>query len=100
MEHGDSCEGCQKISLLALGPDFKKGSEIKSRYTLIDIAPTVARLLQFEMDPNVVVPGPGAPEGEPVNDSLVAAPGVDSVSIVYKMEPGLMKGKVMKELFR
>lgn len=100
MEHGDNCEGCQKISFLALGPDIKKGREIKTRYTLVDIAPTVARLLQFEMDPAVLVPGPDATGEELAEDSLVIAAGVDSVRLVYKMEPGLMKGQVMKELFR
>ncbi|WP_242920527.1 sulfatase-like hydrolase/transferase [Pontibacter liquoris] len=49
-EHGDSCEGCQHISLLALGPDFKKGPIVATRYTLVDVAPTVAKLLRFNFE--------------------------------------------------
>jgi len=37
LSHGDSCEGCQHVSLLALGPDFKKGAVISDRYELIDL---------------------------------------------------------------
>lgn len=100
MEHGDSCEGCQKISLLALGPDFKKGSEIKSRYTLVDIAPTVARLLQFEMDPAVVVPKHDTTVVKLAMDAPEVAPVKDSIRITIKMEPAVMKGRIMKEMFR
>ncbi|MBF9238036.1 sulfatase-like hydrolase/transferase [Hymenobacter sp. BT683] len=47
VEHGDGCEGCRHISLLALGPDFKKGRTIKEPHTLLDIPSTVAYLLGF-----------------------------------------------------
>ncbi len=47
--HGDSCGGCQHISLLAIGPDFKKNIVVETNRELIDIASTVAELLQFEM---------------------------------------------------
>lgn len=100
MDHGDSCEGCQKISLLALGPDFRKGSEIKNRYTLVDIAPTVARLLQFKMDPAVVVPKYDTTVVKLAMDAPEVAPVKDSISIAIKMEPAVMKGQVIKELFR
>ena len=46
-EHGDRCEGCRHISLLALGPDFPKGISITRNYEQIDIAPTIATLLNF-----------------------------------------------------
>ena len=45
--HGDQCIGCRHISLLALGPDFRKGKVINNPYGQVDIAPTVARLLSF-----------------------------------------------------
>lgn len=47
--HGDGCESCRHISLLALGPDFQKGKVVDSPYEQIDIAPTIARLLQFNI---------------------------------------------------
>ncbi|WP_377504006.1 sulfatase-like hydrolase/transferase [Pontibacter locisalis] len=50
MEHGDNCEGCQHISLLALGPDFKKGSTVAERYTLVDIPSTIAVMMGFRLD--------------------------------------------------
>ncbi len=45
VSHGDWCKGCKHISLLALGPDFAKGSIIADEYEQIDIAPTVGVLL-------------------------------------------------------
>ncbi|MFD3000559.1 sulfatase-like hydrolase/transferase [Pontibacter toksunensis] len=100
MEHGDSCEGCQKISLLALGPDFRKGRVIENRYTLVDIAPTVARLLRFEMDPAVVVPRADTTVVKVAMDSTAVAQVLDSIRIEIKMEPATMKGQVIKELFK
>ena len=46
-DHGDRCEGCKHISLLALGPDFKKGVVVDAVYGQTDISPTVAELLGF-----------------------------------------------------
>lgn len=45
--HGDNCEGCQHISLLAVGPDFKKGQTIETKYNQTDISPTIAALMGF-----------------------------------------------------
>lgn len=50
MEHGDSCEGCRRISLLAVGPDFKKGHTIAEKYTLVDIPVTLSPLLGVKME--------------------------------------------------
>ena len=44
-EHGDGCEGCRHISLLALGPDFRKGRTVKDTGTLVDVPSTVAYML-------------------------------------------------------
>lgn len=46
-DHGDKCDGCKKISLLALGPDFEQGVIIDTPYGQTDISPTVAMLLNF-----------------------------------------------------
>ena len=46
-DHGDRCDGCKHIYLLALGPDFEKGKIVSRYYGQIDIAPTIATLLNF-----------------------------------------------------
>lgn len=50
VDHGDDCEGCQHISLLALGPDFKRGRTVSEEYCLVDISPTVALLLGIDFN--------------------------------------------------
>jgi membrane-anchored protein YejM (alkaline phosphatase superfamily) len=46
--HGDSCEGCRHIMLLALGPKFKRGAKVSGVATQVDIAPTSAEILGIE----------------------------------------------------
>ena len=46
--HGDNCDGCRHISLLALGTDFTPETVINRNYEQIDLAPTIATLLNFE----------------------------------------------------
>lgn len=48
-DHGDECEGCRHIGLLAIGPDFEKGKEVSTSYSQIDIPATIARLMHFRM---------------------------------------------------
>ena len=99
-EHGDSCEGCRHVSLLALGPDFRKGAEIDASHTLLDIAPTVARLLDFKMDSVVVVPRLDTTVVKVAADSaLLAGPTLDSLVIVTRLEKSVLKGRVLRELF-
>ena len=43
--HGDHCDGCEHIMLLALGPDIKKGFVSDQEALQIDIAPTIGELL-------------------------------------------------------
>jgi hypothetical protein len=50
VDHGDLCEGCRHISLLAVGPDFKKGATITEKYTLVDIPVTISPLIGVKMD--------------------------------------------------
>jgi hypothetical protein len=45
--HGDGCEGCRHILLLAVGRGFPAGRVVATTRTQIDIAPTVGELLSF-----------------------------------------------------
>jgi hypothetical protein len=47
-EHGDSCEGCRHIMLLAIGPDIKKGAVVEKPAYQTDLAPTIGELLGFQ----------------------------------------------------
>jgi hypothetical protein len=98
MEHGDNCAGCEQIYLLAMGPDFQKG-EIATRHTLIDIAPTVARLLNFTMDSVVVVPRVDTTFVEFAMDTTMPVPKKDSIRLEIKMDTTVLQGGVIKELF-
>jgi hypothetical protein len=49
VEHGDNCEGCRKIYLVALGPDFKRNTVLNDPYELIDISKTIGYLLNFDI---------------------------------------------------
>lgn len=44
--HGDNCDGCKKIMLVGIGPDFKSNSIVKGEADQIDISPTIASMLQ------------------------------------------------------
>ncbi|WP_197464034.1 alkaline phosphatase family protein [Rufibacter sp. DG15C] len=46
-EHGDLCEGCRHISLLMLGPDVKQGFTPTIARSQVDVAATIAELLNF-----------------------------------------------------
>lgn len=45
--HGDNCEGCRTMYLIALGPDFKTNTVLYDQYEQIDISSTIAELLNF-----------------------------------------------------
>jgi len=47
--HGDGCEGCRHISLLAIGPDFKKNVEVSKRYDQVDLTASIAKMLGVTM---------------------------------------------------
>lgn len=63
VSHGDDCEGCRHIEMFAMGPDFKKNYISETRYEQIDIASTVAELMNLEM-PNA--------NGKIISDIFVA----------------------------
>ena len=45
MGHGREDEGCTRLWMLALGPDFAPGRILEKRARLIDVTPTIARIL-------------------------------------------------------
>lgn len=47
VDHGDACQGCRHISLLAVGPDFRTGQTVADTCTLVDVPSTVSYLLNF-----------------------------------------------------
>ena len=49
ISHGDNCAGCRKISLIALGPDFKVNAQVNNHYDLLDINATAAEMLNVNM---------------------------------------------------
>ncbi|WP_010254384.1 sulfatase-like hydrolase/transferase [Myroides injenensis] len=49
VNHGDSCDGCRHIEFFALGPDFKQNTIINDNYEQIDVASTMAELLDVEL---------------------------------------------------
>lgn len=49
-EHGDACDGCRHIFLLAKGPNLPKGEVITSIYEQVDISSTVAQLMGFRWE--------------------------------------------------
>ncbi len=49
VSHGDACEGCRRIALLALGPDFKRGVTFDGPAEQVDLPVTLARLLGFPL---------------------------------------------------
>ena len=48
--HGDGCEGCRTIQLLAVGPDIQDGLVSTTSRTLRDITPTIGELLGFDAE--------------------------------------------------
>jgi hypothetical protein len=46
--HGDNCEGCKRLFLLAIGPDIEAGVEFSEFRQQTDICPTVGELMGFE----------------------------------------------------
>jgi hypothetical protein len=49
ISHGDNCEGCRQIYMIALGPDFKKNTVLTEMYEQIDISKTISYMLDFSM---------------------------------------------------
>lgn len=47
--HGCKCIGCTHINFFAIGPDIKEGAIISRKREQIDILPTIAHLMGFEV---------------------------------------------------
>jgi len=47
--HGDDCDGCRSIFLLAIGKDIPAGITVKEDYEQIDISATIAHWLNIDM---------------------------------------------------
>lgn len=45
VSHGDSCSGCRKIELFAIGPDFKAGTTVNTAWNQTDLMVTAGALL-------------------------------------------------------
>ena len=45
--HGDECRGCRKVFLLAVGPGIRQGFVSDEPVSLLDVAPTIAHLMDF-----------------------------------------------------
>lgn len=52
VSHGDNCNGCKHIMLVASGPDIKKSVEIKNNYEMIDLYATVCNLMNVNNNNN------------------------------------------------
>ncbi|WP_224999246.1 sulfatase-like hydrolase/transferase [Cesiribacter sp. SM1] len=49
VNHGDRCESCKHISLLAIGPEFDHDTTITTHYEQTEIPVTISKLLRFNM---------------------------------------------------
>ena len=49
VSHWCDCKGCRRIFLLGVGPDFKQNYQETNHYSLVDIPPTVCKLLGINM---------------------------------------------------
>jgi hypothetical protein len=47
--HGDDCEGCKHVSLLCIGPDFKKNYISSLPFEQLDISKTIAAMLKLNL---------------------------------------------------
>ncbi|MHA6247265.1 alkaline phosphatase [Pontibacter sp. CAU 1760] len=97
-DHGDNCDGCRRINLLALGPDFKKNTVMEAGGSLVDIAPTVSKLLGFAMAEQVAIPRLDTVAVVLASDTTGAVLPLDSIQVVKKMTTAARKGRVLNEL--
>ena len=74
-DHGSFSPTDVRISLMARGPDFKSGLRDPLPTANVDIAPTVARILQFSMP---------AAQGRVLEEALQGGPAVTEYTVVTK----------------
>ena len=49
VSHGDYCEGCKRLTLFAIGPEFKKNKIITAPYQQIDLPVTIGHIMDFDV---------------------------------------------------
>ncbi len=49
VSHGDTCDGCRHINLMAIGPNIKANTLVTAAYSQTDITATIAKLLKINM---------------------------------------------------
>ncbi len=76
--HGDSCEGCRRIQLLAIGPDIKAGLVSPIQRSIPDITPTIGELLGFT---------PDSATGTAMTELFSTNTGVDPMPVVPWLKP-------------
>ncbi|MFQ5654185.1 MAG: alkaline phosphatase family protein, partial [Planctomycetota bacterium] len=91
--HGDGCDGCRTIELLAVGPDIVPGLVSEVPRTLRDIAPTIGALLGFvtehstgEVMTEILLSGPLLRRGDVDGDGLILLN--DSILILFYLFAG------------
>lgn len=47
--HGDTCSGCREVPLMVLGAETPGGTDLEGNWTLLDLAPTIAAHVGFDM---------------------------------------------------
>ncbi len=47
--HGDTCSGCREVPLMVLGGEAQGGTELAGNWTLLDLAPTIAAHIGFDV---------------------------------------------------
>lgn len=52
VSHGDDCNGCRKISLLSIGPDFKQNDSVSTKYSHVNLSATIAELMGLGREEN------------------------------------------------
>ena len=48
--HGDGCEGCRTVQLLAAGPGIREAHVSTTPHRIVDVAPTIGRILGFQTE--------------------------------------------------
>ena len=70
--HGDSCSGCREIPMMILGPSVEEGSILKGNWTLLDLAPTLAAHVGFDVPWTQGLPIAEVLDGNAVTDAVAS----------------------------
>lgn len=95
--HGDGCEGCRHIALVAVGAGLKAGFTSPAHYRQIDLLPTLGALLGFATPWALGTPMDGLLL-HPVNPLAVDAPALPARLRLAPAVPNPARGPVRVEL--